>query len=149
MSNTMDHIRVKYAKKYVQYPTIVSKKYYTRNEEYLKARNKTHRQNQFSYLVSGNIESIPGEPNTQNNIYRNTVNNINCDNVENAPNNYNYGVQGAISNDLRILNLKQETNRNFHSETNMKKDVKYKFCFKGGTPSNMRIENLKRHLYKR
>tara|TARA_B100002019_G_C21034592_1_gene481363 strand:- start:243 stop:587 length:345 start_codon:yes stop_codon:yes gene_type:complete len=102
-----DCIRLKYARKYLQYSTNVSKNYYTRNEEYLKAKNKTHRQNQFSYIVSGNKDLLPGAPTTETNIYRNTVNNIKCNNVENAPINFKYGVQGPISNDLRITNLKR------------------------------------------
>lgn len=105
--SSTDNIRVKYARKYLQYSTKLSKKYYTRNEEYLKAKNKTFRQNQFTYFVSGNSNLLPGAPNAESNIYRNTVNNIKCNNVENSPINYKYSVQGPVSNDLRIINLKR------------------------------------------
>ena len=102
-----DCIRLKYARKYLQHQTMLPKKYFTRNEEYLKARNRTHRQNQYNYLVTGNEQVLPGGPNTGNNAYRNTINDILCDNVENSPINYKYGVQGPISHDLRMTNLKR------------------------------------------
>lgn len=105
--NSIDSIRLKYARKYLQYSTKVGKNYYTRNEEYLKARNKTHKQNQFTYLISGKKDVNAGAPNTVNNMYRNTVNKITCDNVENAPNNYKYAKQGSISSGLRLMDLKR------------------------------------------
>jgi len=97
----------KYSRIYLQHRTILSKNYFTRNEEYLKNRNKTHRQNQYTYLVKGVEDILPGGPTTENNMYRNTIKNIDCDNVENSPSNYNYGVQGAVSHDLRLTNLKR------------------------------------------
>tara|TARA_B100001093_G_scaffold483219_1_gene515533 strand:- start:153 stop:497 length:345 start_codon:yes stop_codon:yes gene_type:complete len=102
-----DYINVKYARKYLQHQTVLSKKYFTRNEEYLKNRNRTHRQNQFSYLVKGEEKVLPGGPNTEDNMYRNTIKNMECDNVENSPINYKFGVQGPISHDLRLTNLKR------------------------------------------
>tara|TARA_B100000424_G_C22845218_1_gene450883 strand:- start:240 stop:584 length:345 start_codon:yes stop_codon:yes gene_type:complete len=102
-----DCIRIKNARRYLQHQTILNKKYYTRNEEYLKGRERTHRQNQFAFLVSGNNKFHSGAPLTNNNVYRNTINKINCDNVENSPSNFKYGVQGAVSNDLRIMELKR------------------------------------------
>jgi hypothetical protein len=102
-----DCIDIKSSKKYLQHKTLLSKNYFTRNEEYLKNRNKTHRQNQFTYLVKGEEDILPGGPNTQNNMYRNTIKNMNCDNVENSPINYKFGLQGPISHDLRLTNLKR------------------------------------------
>ena len=102
-----DCIRVKNARKYLQSKTILDKTYYTRHEEYLKGRERTHRQNQFTFFVSGNNKFNSGAPLTNNNVYRNTTDKINCDNVENSPNNFKYGVQGAVTNDLRIMSLKR------------------------------------------
>ena len=131
-----------------QYSGKISKNYYTRNEEYLKAKSKTYKQNQFGYLISGNKNAKPGSENAENNKYRNTVNNKNCANVSNNPINHKYAVQGPVSNSLRIDRLKRDTERDYYSEHNLNVKSSYNSCIKD-VSSNMRIMNLKRQLYKR
>ena len=145
-----DCITVKSAPKYTRhYSGKISKNYYTRSEEYLKARNRTHLQNQFGYLISGNSDAKPGSENATNNKYRNTVNNKNCSNVSNNPINHKYAVQGPVSNSLRLERVKRDTFRDYYSEINMNKKPTTNTCCVGGTSSDLRVQNLKRHLYKR
>lgn len=144
-----DCIKVKAATNYTRHHSgKISKNYYTRQEEYLKAKNKTHRQNQFSYLITGNQHVKPGSENAENNKYRNTVNDKKCANVSNNPINHKFAVQGPVSNSLRLERLKRDTMRDYHSEFNMNKKSNYNPCVKE-VSSNMRIMNLKRHLYRR
>jgi len=90
--------------------TIIDKKYYTTSSAYLKSRVKTYNQNQIISLIDKNNPSSG-----YNSVYCSDVSGCNnCPNkcfikVNYKPNNASYSQQGAVSNDLRISNLKYKT----------------------------------------
>jgi hypothetical protein len=119
--------------------TLLDKNYYTTTTDYLYNRCQTFEQNQFNYLSSGTSTVKPGEPLSQNNVYKANCNpNLEiqyatsllpvspsqpispphaltpsnprgCEIVQYKPNNYKYAQQGAVSSSDRLLRLSVET----------------------------------------
>ena len=111
--------------------TKLKKNYYITTTNYLYNRCQTFEQKQFNYLSSGTSTVKPGEPLSQNNIYKANCNpNLEiqytesllpnalpltpsnprgCEIVQYKPNNYKYGQQGAVSSSDRMLRLNVDT----------------------------------------
>jgi surface protein len=111
--------------------TKLKKNYYTSTTNYLYNRCQTFEQKQFNYLSTGNAETKPGAPLSQDNIYKANCNPnleiqftesqlpdgitltpsnpLGCETVQYKPNNYKYGQQGAVSSSDRLLRLNVET----------------------------------------
>jgi hypothetical protein len=126
--------------------TLLDKNYYTTTTDYLYNRCQTFEQNQFNYLSSGTSTVKPGEPLSQNNVYKANCNpNLEiqytetllpkalpltpsnprgCEIVQYKPNNYKYAQQGAVSSSDRLLRLSVETsNKNLSNITKSQSDL--------------------------
>ena len=126
--------------------TLLDKNYYTTISDYLYNRCQTFEQKQFNYLSSGTSTVKPGEPLSQNNIYKANCNpNLEiqytesllpnalpltpsnprgCEIVQYKPNNYKYAKQGAVSSSDRLLRLSVETsNQNLSNITKSQSDL--------------------------
>jgi hypothetical protein len=107
---TIDQTRLKNARRGNLYPITNNKKYYTRHEELLKARSKTYSQNQFAYKISG-VDQTHGSPAAVGNTYHNQNGCCTTGNTNLKPSNWQYGVQGAISNGQRLMNLRYQNTK--------------------------------------
>ena len=117
-----------------------TKKYYTSNTEYMKARCKTYQQRQFNFTSDGG--------DLQANCCGNQAGYVsgNCRKVVYKPNNKPFSVQGAVSSGSRLLRLKYNTiakNQNgvkyppnYNTNSNMVKDA---FCNRGPTKNKKTI----------
>ena len=126
--------------------TLLDKNYYTTISDYLYNRCQTFEQKQFNYLSSGTSTVKPGEPLSQNNIYKANCNpNLEiqytesllpnalpltpsnprgCEIVQYKPNNYKYAKQGAVSSSDRLLRLSVETsNQNLSNISKTQSDL--------------------------
>ena len=126
--------------------TLLDKNYYTTISDYLYNRCQTFEQKQFNYLSSGTSTVKPGEPLSQNNVYKANCNpNLEiqytetllpnalpltpsnprgCEIVQYKPNNYKYAKQGAVSSSDRLLRLSVETsNQNLSNISKTQSDL--------------------------
>ena len=80
-----------------------TKKYYTSNIEYMRARCRTYAQKQFNYVRDGGV--------TEANCCGNDAGYVSgsCKSVTYKPNNKPFSVQGAVSSSARLLQLKYNT----------------------------------------
>ena len=96
---------------------VITAPYCTSSKQYLASRGKSFGQNQYHFLKSGNANSIPGGPGSEENKY--SINNngsVYCPNnpdhyikTQYKPNNHQFGQDGGVSSSARTTRLNYNT----------------------------------------